>query len=650
MSRSNRNRVYTKSSVRRRVTRPDPRNLDTLLGHVFEHTRTLIYVKDTHGRMIMANSATCRAVGKPPSELIGKTEIEWMGDNAEVRAIMENDRAVLRQGVPLNIEERFTGADGIPRIYESTKACWRDRDGKPLGIIGISHDITERKRASDLLRQNERELRQIIDLVPHLIFAKDIHGRFILANKAVAEIYGTTVANMQGKLDVDFAQSEAEAAHFREDDLQVIHSGENKVISEEAITDSKGQLHYLTTVKTPCQFVQSGEPGILGVAVDITERKQIEIALRESEALLRIVTDGARVGLAMLNGEEKFLFMNDACFDLSGLSDPDILGKRIGEIFPDLYDPIKPQLDRAFSGERLTFELHMPKHLKTGKGRFFDVTFEPRMRGPERYLVMVMVDITELKQAQEFLEQTVAERTARLNEVISELESFSYSIAHDVRAPLRAMHAFSEILLADYRPHLPDEAKEFLERIHTSAGRLDQLTRDVLNYSRMVRHELPLQNVDLDRLVPELIQGYPDLNAHAAQINVCSPLPTVVGNVGALTQVIPNLLNNAVKFVVPGRQPQIRIWSEPMENDRVRIWFEDKGIGISQQVRTRLFGLFQRFTNEKDYPGTGIGLAIVRKAVERMNGKIGVESEPQHGSRFWIELKQAVAPAGPQAV
>ena len=504
----------------------------------------------------------------------------------------------------------------------------------------LARPLIERRRATEVIRQNERELRQIIDLVPHLIFAKDIDGRFILANKAVADVYGTTVEDMQGKLDKDFVRSEGEASHFRNDDLEVIHSGKIKVIPEEVVTDAAGRIHFLSTVKTPCWFARSGKPGCLGVAVDITERKRIEDALRESEALLRVVTSSARVALGILNAEGKYLFVNQTFVELGGLPDANVLGRHVSEVFPELYDQIKPHLELGLRGERLTYELRMPRHPTTGGERFFEVAYEPRMRGNERYLVVVAMEITERKHAQQLLERTVAERTAKLNEIIQELESFSYSIAHDMRAPLRAMQGFSGILLAEYGPQLADEAKTYLERIHTAADRLDQLTRDVLNYSRVVRQELRIETVDLALLVPEIIQTYPDLNIHAERIEVRAPLPKVAGNKAALTQVISNVLGNAVKFVAPGVQPRIRIWSESVAPGWVRIWFADNGIGIPERARGRLFAMFQRFTDEKSYPGTGIGLAIARKAMERMGARIGVEPGVSNGSRFWIELKR----------
>jgi signal transduction histidine kinase len=256
------------------------------------------------------------------------------------------------------------------------------------------------------------------------------------------------------------------------------------------------------------------------------------------------------------------------------------------------------------------------------------------------------------------LEKIVAERTARLTETVQELEAFSYSIAHDMRAPLRAMQGFGRILVEDFSQKLGDEGKTPVNRIIASAARLDHLIRDVLDYSRMVRSELPIGEVDIQTLMEEIIQSYPNLNVHAENIEIQKPLPSVLGNTAALTQVVSNLLGNAVKFITPGATPRVRVYaeaapersSEPHQSTPslqssnppvVRFWFEDKGIGLSPESQQRVFGMFQRLNRPDLYEGTGIGLAIVRKAVERMGGRVGVESQLGQGSRFWVELRRA---------
>ncbi|MDB6020751.1 MAG: hypothetical protein JWQ04_608 [Pedosphaera sp.] len=245
-----------------------------------------------------------------------------------------------------------------------------------------------------------------------------------------------------------------------------------------------------------------------------------------------------------------------------------------------------------------------------------------------------------LRDHAEELERRVAERTARLSETIAELESFSYSISHDMRAPLRAMQGYSDVVMEQYGEKLGPEGKNYLERISRAGKRLDNLVQDILTYSRLSRGQFELRSVDLDKLVDDIIHQYPGLQPPQAEVMMKRPLHRVFGHEASLTQVISNLLGNAVKFVPPDRKPVVRIWTEVMSKN-CRLWVEDNGIGIEEKDFTRIFGIFERVHPDKAYEGTGIGLSIVRKGVERMGGSVGVESELGKGSRFWIQLRQA---------
>jgi signal transduction histidine kinase len=238
------------------------------------------------------------------------------------------------------------------------------------------------------------------------------------------------------------------------------------------------------------------------------------------------------------------------------------------------------------------------------------------------------------------LDQIVEERTAELRETIQQLETFSYSIVHDMRAPLRSMRSFAGFLHSDYTDRLDANARDYLRRIMDSSARMDALITDVLNYSRVSRGSTDLAPVDLDRLVPEIIEQYPNLQEKAGSIRVARPLPKVSGNTALLTQVFSNLLGNALKFVPEGRTPQVDVCAET-NHENVRIWVADNGIGVPPDQHERIFGLFQRLHRPEEYAGTGVGLAIVKRAVEKMNGRAGVESGTGNGSRFWIELRLA---------
>jgi signal transduction histidine kinase len=246
----------------------------------------------------------------------------------------------------------------------------------------------------------------------------------------------------------------------------------------------------------------------------------------------------------------------------------------------------------------------------------------------------------ELIQMNRDLERRVHDRTASLQEAIAQMEEFSYSVSHDLRAPVRAMHGYARAVLEDYEDKLDERGKEYLERILQSGSRMDRLINDVLTYTRVSRRETPLARVSLDRLVRDILSQHPALAQDRARVCVPSELPDVVGHEPSLSQVVSNLLDNAVKFVAPGVKPEVVIHCQ-RDNGNVRLWIDDNGIGIRPEHQTRLFGMFERLHSEGKYEGTGIGLAIVRKATERMGGKVGIVSDGNNGSHFWIELPAA---------
>ena len=243
-----------------------------------------------------------------------------------------------------------------------------------------------------------------------------------------------------------------------------------------------------------------------------------------------------------------------------------------------------------------------------------------------------------LRRQNDFLEQRVRERTARLEEIIRDLETFSYSITHDMRAPLRSMRGFAELLQQRHAPNLTQEGKDYVQRSASSCDRLDTLIQGVLSYSRVVRTHLQLGAVETHSLLQEIIRDTLAFQPPKALITLLGQLPPVQAQKDFLSQCFSNLLDNAVKFVDPGTTPRVEISAEPKGNS-VRFLIKDNGIGIAPEHQRNLFELFHR--SHTSYPGTGLGLAIVRRAVERMGGQVGLHSQPGKGSIFWIELKAA---------
>ena len=244
-----------------------------------------------------------------------------------------------------------------------------------------------------------------------------------------------------------------------------------------------------------------------------------------------------------------------------------------------------------------------------------------------------------LEQHAHMLEARVAERTEKLQETIQELETFSYSISHDLRAPLRAMQGFANILAEDCGDRVGDLGLDYIRRIVNASERMDRLIQGVLVYSRVARTDMPLARIELAPFLTEILESYPQVDRGGAHIEVIGPLPAVLANPAALTQCLSNLLGNAVRFVATGVRPHVRIWAAPTEDHTVKLCIGDNGVGIPAAIQERIFSIFYQV--DKSRGGTGIGLSIVRKAAERMGGQISVQSEPGKGSTFQLELRAA---------
>ncbi|HXT12618.1 MAG TPA: ATP-binding protein [Candidatus Angelobacter sp.] len=234
----------------------------------------------------------------------------------------------------------------------------------------------------------------------------------------------------------------------------------------------------------------------------------------------------------------------------------------------------------------------------------------------------------------------LAQANEHLRATVIELESFCYSLSHDMRAPLRAIQSFSQLVLDNCSQKIGGEYADHLKKVVSAARRMDRLILDVLAFSRISGQRITIEPLDAEKLIHDIIDERPELQFPNAEIKIESPLPPMLGHEASLTQCVSNYLENAVKYVAPGVTPQVRIYSEAVGND-VRLCFQDNGIGINPEGQRRLFRMFQRIEGPGQYEGTGIGLAIVRKSVERMGGQAGVESEPDKGSRFWLRLPRA---------
>ena len=373
--------------------------------------------------------------------------------------------------------------------------------------------------------------------------------------------------------------------------------------------------------------------------------KQREAEVAEAYTLLRNVIDSSPALIYLKDLAGHFLLVNKTYEKLIGNNPVDKSGLSADD------------LQVMESGGTIQFE----EEIETEEGVKLYAVFKAPLRNPEGTIIgicAVAVDITPLKIAEakihvlvQTLEKRVEERTkelqqtnAQLTQANDQLEAFSYTVAHDLRAPLRGINGFADAVIEDYGNLLDETGREYLQRISRAALRMERLIEDLLSFSRLSRMELSIGTVSLDEVFKEVLTN---LSAQIQETNttitVAPDLPFVRANKTACIQVFQNLVSNAIKFAKVGEAPSIKVWAELCHPEReakvlARVWVEDEGIGIPEQQQGRIFKPFERLHGIDEYQGSGIGLAIVATAVHRMQGDCGVVSEIGAGSRFWIEL------------
>lgn len=511
-------------------------------------------------------------------------------------------------------------------------------------------DITERRRADDALREREEQLRLIFEsATEYAIVVSDCERRVTGWNSGAERLLGYTDQEILGQsADIIFTP-EDRASHQPEREASIA-AEKGRATNERWHVRKDGTRFWGSGVMFRLHDRDKELCGFLKIMSDRTADRQVEQDLRQSEERLRLALDSAELGTWEYHATTRTFFIDERTRALFGIPHDvaPTYDVYLRAVHPEDRQRVHERVERVLNGEGGGHYRDEYRVISVSDGTVRWVRAAGRVNfdgeGRPAHVIGTVLDISDLMKAREVLarrseelERTVEDRTRQLRDTVQQLETFSYSVVHDMRAPLRSVRSFANILDEEYGPQLDDNARSYLRRLKTSAGRMDALITDVLAYSRVSSAEVTLAAVNLDQLVREIVEQYPQFQECTECVQILSPLPAVLGNRALLTQCISNLLGNALKFVPPNTHPRVVVRAEAQAG-KVRLWFEDNGIGIAPEYRDRIFGLFHRLHRADQYPGTGIGLAIVQKAVQRMRGMVGVESEPNKGSRFWIEL------------
>jgi PAS domain S-box-containing protein len=497
---------------------------------------------------------------------------------------------------------------------------------------------------------SERGVRNLFDNAPVGIFASTIEGKMLKMNVSGARMFGY---DSPEEFVDEVTDTPKQLFVYPEQRAELVR---NALASNQFVRAEVSYLRRDGSIFVAHLYMRAvrdahGRPMFMdGFVEDITERKRAEVALQLNEVRYRTLIENAPLPIG-ISRNAIVTYVNRKFVELYRCGSAEAqVGRAITDFWAPKYRAAVDELVLRRS-QGLSTPTTYQGVAQRGDGSQFPVQVSAVMvhlpDGPAT--LAFLTDITDLKQAQEqlrqhqeHLEELVTARTADLHSALAELEHMSYSMVHDMRAPLRAMQGFARLILDECPEALQGSGLEYLNLIIQASNRLDRLITDALSYNKVVRENLPMRHVHVGKLLLGMIQSYPNLRPPAVEIEVASNANVVVcGNESLLTQCFSNLLDNAVKFVAPGARPHIRIWAKSSTLDQqpsVIICVGDNGIGIPKKAQQNIFRMFQRMHNESRYPGTGIGLAIVKKAVERMGGRVGLESAPGKGSTFSVEL------------
>jgi len=512
-----------------------------------------------------------------------------------------------------------------------------DRVASALENTRLFHRI---QQAARQLEEERNLLRTLIDNLPDYVYLKDKDSRFVMSNVAHLRSLGATAQDeIVGKMDKDILSPELAAQYYAEEQ-EIIRTGQPIVDKEELVIDRMtGEKRWALTTKAPVRDAQGKIVGLVGITRDVTRHKQSEDALAYEEYLLQTFMDTSPDHIYFKDAGSHFIRMNRAQADRFGLSDP---AQAIGKTDQDFFSEEHSQ--QAFDDEQKVIRSGQPlvgieeKETWPGGRETWVSTTKVPLRDPAGQIIGtfgISRDITERKR----VEEAVARQAQELARSNAELEQFAYIASHDLQEPLRMITSYLQLLERRYNNKLDADANEFIGYAVDGANRLQRLISDLLAYSRVNTRGKPFELVDCVTVMQHVLLNLKVAIEESGAAVTHDALPQVMGDSRQLVQLFQNLIGNAIKFHAD-QPPQVHIGIQQQGNQSYgedAHWLfsvQDNGIGIESRYFDRIFLIFQRLHNRDEYPGTGIGLAICKKIVERHGGQIWVESELGKGSTF----------------
>ena len=542
----------------------------------------------------------------------------------------------------------LTGKPEVFETYVGSLKMWFSisvYSPKKEYFVAVFDVITLRKQSEEALRESEIKFRQTFDLSPIGIVMVGLDKRFLRCNNSFSQSLGYRVEELIGKTIAEVTYPED--IRIGMDDMMAIAKGElERSHVQKRYLRKDGQIVWgevlISLIKN-----NLGDPQyFLAIIQDITESKKIVEALCESEDKFKYIFDHSVIGksITLPTGE---INVNRAFCEMLGYSSEELVKRKWQEIsHADDFDLTQKNLDLLLSGEQNSVRFVKRYIHKNGSVVWTDIGTALRRdeNGKALYFMTAVNNITDRKNAEsqikrlnEELEERVILRTGQLQAANKELEAFSYSVSHDLRAPLRSVHGFTKILLEDYETILDDEGKRICRIISSSATQMGKLIDDLLSFSKIGRSGLNPSEIDMKKMVRQVFEGMTSPSETKRIKLTIGKIHKAFGDVTLLGQVWINLLSNAIKYSSKNEISEISVGSS-ISDGMITYYIKDKGVGFDMQYVHKLFGVFQRLHSEAEFEGNGVGLAIVQRIIYKHGGKVWAEGEVGKGATFYFSL------------
>jgi PAS domain S-box-containing protein len=626
----------------RKIAEEALRESEDKFKYIFDHSLIAKSITLPSGE-INVNRAFCDMLGYQPEEL---KKINWADISHPDDIKLTND------SLNLIISGKKDSARFTKRyIHKNGSVIWavvgtslrRDADNKPQYFMTSVNDITERKAAEEALRESEERFSKSFRTSPISFMIANLEdGRIIEVNDAFTTISGFTreEALSSTTLNLKIWVHEQDRQHI----IASLQKGK-AILHEETLLRAKSGN--IATVLLSAQVIKLGNRNcIISSIEDITQRKHAEEALRESEERFRSMANSMSQLVWVARADGFIYWYNQRWYEYTGTKPEQMEGWG----WQIVHDPeVLPQVMKNWTASIASgqsFEMSFPLRGADGKFRTFLTRVEPWKDAEGRVVQWfgTNTNVETLKQAEERirllnneLDQRVIERTANLEAANKELEAFSYSVSHDLRAPLRSVHGFTKILLEDYESTLDEEGKRICGIISSSATKMGELIDDLLSFSRIGRSSLNPSEIDMKKMSRVIFEGITTPTERKRIKLKIGKLPKAYGDVTLIGQVWTNLISNAIKYTSKNEVPEINIGSK-VEGKILTYFIKDNGVGFDMQYVHKLFGVFQRLHSEAEFEGNGVGLAIIQRIIFKHGGKVWAEGEVGKGATFYFSL------------